>query len=145
MPKRRIGTVPSHTMWTETTVKAIDAYQAKHNIPSFSAAAETLVRLGLDQSPGEVVQPLIASVIRRELERVVELISYNVIGTGVAQRLAGAALLAHYRTTNPKTAEADYDAVKQAARSEAGRVFASANVITVLRDVLEAHDVSQAG
>jgi hypothetical protein len=45
MPKRRMGSRPIRTNWTAAAVTLIEAYQATHQIPSFSAAAETLVRM----------------------------------------------------------------------------------------------------
>ena len=43
------------------TIALIDAYQVQHQIPSFSAAAEALVRLGLQQSPTEIITPIVTS------------------------------------------------------------------------------------
>ena len=48
MPKRRMGTIPQRVRLTQQTSDRIDAYQVQHNIPSFSATIETLVRLGLE-------------------------------------------------------------------------------------------------
>src|SRR5206468_3346788 len=92
--QRRTGVRPHRTLWTTEAVHLIDAYQEHHQIPSFSAAAETLVRLGLQQSPIEVVTPIITSAVRqsihRELERLIKLQLYTAIEAGIGQRLAGA-------------------------------------------------------
>ncbi|GAC1386271.1 MAG: hypothetical protein NVSMB42_06680 [Herpetosiphon sp.] len=117
MTKRRMGTVPHRIFWSPTVAERIEAYQAKHQIPSFSAAAEALVRIGLEQSPGEVLAPIIASTIRRELtlgmDRLVKLLLYDIVETGVAQRLAGAALLdiGRLKQDDPQR----YEQIKQAA------------------------------
>src|SRR5688572_23452950 len=96
MPKRRMGTRPQHTYWTPEGIAMIEAYQAKHRIPSFSAAAETLVRLGLDKSPGEILEPIIVSTIRqavhRELERLVRVQIHTALEAGMARQFAAAAL-----------------------------------------------------
>lgn len=78
------------------TSDRIDDYQERHQIPSFSAAIETLVRIGLEQSPGEILAPIIASTVRREvtrsMERLIKLQLYTAIEAGIGQRLAGAAV-----------------------------------------------------
>ncbi len=96
MAERRRGTIPQRVRLTQQTSERIDDYQERHQIPSFSAAIETLVRIGLEQSPGEILVPIIASTVRREvtrsMERLIKLQLYTAIEAGIGQRLAGAAV-----------------------------------------------------
>src|SRR5687768_2969916 len=123
--QRRPGTVPRHTYWSQAIIPRIDAYQARHQIPSFSAAAETLVRLGLEQSPSEVIAPIVVSTLRHELnrhlERLIKLVVYDIIETGVTQRLAGAALrdIGWLKRDDPDR----YDSIKAAAIVDARRML----------------------
>ena len=137
MSKRRIGTRPHKTFWTQETVLRIEAYQAQHQIPSFSATAETLVRMGLEQSPAEILAPIIVSTMRQEfnrhIERVIKLIVYDIIETGVAQRLAGAAVrdIGRLKQDDPER----YDKIKAAAITDARRTLARANIERVLQEL----------
>ncbi len=137
MARRRKGTVPHRTMWTLETVERIEAYQAQHRIPSFSATAETLVRMGLEQSPSEIIAPIIVSTLRqefsRQMERVVKLIVYDIIETGVAQRLAGAAVrdIGRLKQDDPER----YDRIKAAALTDARRTLARTNIERVLQEL----------
>ncbi|MBA3948215.1 MAG: hypothetical protein H0X37_27145 [Herpetosiphonaceae bacterium] len=144
MTKRRVGTAPHRTFWTTETVQAIETYQAQHQIPSFSAAAETLVRLGLNQSPAEVLTPIIVSTVRREfavgMERIVRLLVYDIIETGVAQRLAGAAVYHLYEQTEPRSGPEKYDLVKQQIRDDAYRTFSRAKISTTLDELAAVND-----
>ncbi len=137
MARRRKGTVPHRTMWTLDTVERIEAYQAQHRIPSFSATAETLVRMGLERSPAEIIAPIIVSTIRqefsRQMERVVKLIVYDIIETGVAQRLAGAAVrdIGRLKQDDPER----YDRIKAAALTDARRTLSRTNIERVLQEL----------
>jgi len=124
-------------MWTLDTVQLIEAYQARHRIPSFSATAETLVRMGLEQSPAEILAPIIVSTMRQEfsrhIERVIKLIVYDIIETGVAQRLAGVAVrdIGRLKQDDPER----YDKIKAAAITDARRTLARANIERVLQEL----------
>jgi hypothetical protein len=137
MVKRRTGSRPHKTMWTLDTVQRIDAYQAQHQIPSFSATAETLVRMGLEHSPAEIIAPIIVSTIRqefsRQIERVIQLIVYDIIETGVAQRLAGAAVrdIGRLKQDDPER----YDRIKAAAITDARRTLARTHIDQVIREL----------
>ena len=137
MAKRRKGTIPQRIMLTQTTVDRIDAYQAKHQIRSFSAAAETVLRIGLEESPAEILAPIIVSTMRQEfsrhIERVIKLIVYDIIETGVAQRLAGAALrdIGRLKHDDPER----YEKIKAAAITDARRTLARANIERVLQEL----------
>ena len=152
MAKRRKGTIPQHIMLTQATVDRIDAYQEQHQIRSFSAATETLLRLGLEQSPAEILAPIIVSTLRQEfnrhIERVVKLIVYDIIETGVAQRLAGAAVrdIGRLKNDDPER----YDRIKQAAITDARRTLARTHIDQVLRELYgdresELHHAGQDG
>src|ERR687885_2136426 len=137
MTKRRMGTRPHHTFWTPEGIALIEAYQAQHHIPSFSATAETLVRMGVERSPAEILEPIIVSTLRHELakhlDRLVNLIVYDIIETGVAQRLAGAAVrdLGRLKQDDP----ARYDRIKAAALTDARRTLARTNIERVLQEL----------
>jgi hypothetical protein len=124
-------------MWTLDTVERIEAYQAQHQIPSFSATAETLVRMGLEQSPAEIVAPIIVSTMRQEFnrhfERVIKLLVYDIIETGMARRLAGAAVrdVGRLKHDDPER----YDKIKEAAWKEARQMLARTTIEQVLRDL----------
>ncbi len=152
MTKRRMGTRPHKTFWTQATVQRIEAYQAQHQIPSFSAAAETLARMGLEQSPAEILAPIIVSTMRQEfsrkVERMVKLIVYDIIETGVAQRLAGAAVrdIGRLKNDDPER----YERIKQAAITDARRTLARTHIDQVLRELYgdresELHHAGQDG
>jgi hypothetical protein len=82
---------------------------------SFSAALETLARVGLGQSPQEAIAPVLVSTVRREtqqqMHRLAALYAATAIEAGVASRPSGAAL----RTLRPQ----EYEKIKQAARLDA--------------------------
>ena len=137
MAKRRMGTIPQRVRLTQQTSDRIDAYQQQHNILSFSATIETLVRMGLEQSPGEILAPIIVSTMRQEFnrhfERVIKLLVYDIIETGMARRLAGAAVrdVGRLKQDDPER----YDKIKTAAWTEARQMLARTNIEQVLRDL----------
>ncbi len=137
MAQRRKGTLPQRVRLTQQTTDFIDAYQEQHRIPSFSATVETLVRMGLEQSPAEILAPIIVSTMRQEfnrhIERVIKLIVYDIIETGVAQRLAGAAVrdIGRLKQDDPER----YDKIKAAAITDARRTLARANIERVLQEL----------
>ena len=137
MTKRRMGTRPHKTFWTAEAVALIEAYQAQHQIASFSAAAETLVRLGLQQSPTEVMTPVVATAIRKtihsELERLIKLQLYTAVEAGIARRLAGAAVLDIGRVKHDNPAR--HEAIKEAAIADTRRRLARDNIGQVVADV----------
>ncbi len=144
MTKRRMGTVPRRIFWTPQLAARIEAYQAAQQIPSFSAAAEALVRLGLEQSPTEVITPIIESAVRREfatgIGRIARLLVYNTIETGVAQRMAGAAVYHLYEQAEPRGGPEKYDMVKQEIRDDAYRTFSRATISRTLDELAAVGD-----
>ncbi|MBA3947244.1 MAG: hypothetical protein H0X37_22130 [Herpetosiphonaceae bacterium] len=139
MPKRRMGTIPHRTMWTVDVMQAIETYQVKHQISSFSAAAETLVRMGLAQSPAEILTPIIVSTVRSEwtagMERIVRLLLYNIVETGMASRLAGAAVYHLYAQDDPHHGPHTYDRVKAQIRDDAYRTFSRAKISATMQEL----------
>src|SRR5918997_4519647 len=137
MVKRRKGTIPQRIMLTQATVDRIDAYQAQHQIPSFSAAAETLLRIGLDESPAEILAPIIVSTLRaavhRELQRLIQLQLYTAIEAGVAQRFAAAAVrdIGRLKHDDPER----YDNIKAAAIADTRRRLLRDNIGKVVADL----------
>jgi hypothetical protein len=137
MAQRRKGTLPQRVRLTQQTVDLIDAYQEQHHIPSFSATVETLIRMGLERSPAEIIAPIIVSTFRQEfnrhIERVVKLIVYDIIETGVAQRLAGAAVrdIGRLKQDDPDR----YDRVKRAAITDVRRTLARTHIGQILGEL----------
>ena len=151
MTKRRMGTRPHKTFWIAEGTALIEAYQAQHHIPSFSAAAETLVRLGLQQSPTEVITPVVATAIRKtihtELERLIKLQIYAIVEAGIAQRFAAAAVrdLGRLKHDDPERYEnikaaAIADTRRQLARNNIGRVVADLYAALMAADALPGGD-----
>src|SRR5919199_4704909 len=134
MAKRRKGTIPQRIMLTQATVDRIDAYQAQHQIRSFSAAAETLLRIGLEESPAEIVAPIIVSTLRaalhRELQRLIQLQIYTALEAGVGQRFAAAAVrdIGRLKHDDPER----YDHIKAAAIADTRRRLARDNIGRVI-------------
>ena len=151
MAKRRKGTSPHRIMLTQATVDCIDAYQEQHRIPSFSATVETLVRMGLERSPAEILAPIISTMrqeFNRQINRVINLIIYDIVETGMARRLAGAAVrdIGRLKQDDPER----YDRIKQAAITDARRTLARTHIDQVLRELYgnregELHHAGQDG
>ena len=140
MTKRRMGTRPHKTFWTAEGTALIEAYQAQHQISSFSAAAEALVRLGLQQSPTEVLTPVVATAVRKtihtELERLIKLQIYAILEAGIAQRFAAAAVrdIGRLKQDDPER----YDNIKAAAIADTRRQLARNNIGRVVADLYAA-------
>lgn len=99
---------------TDETRGAVQEWADAQGI-SFSAALESLARLGLGQQPELALAPALVSLVRRELQqqahRLASLYASTAIEAGVTARLVGATL----RTLR----EADYEQIKRAARIDA--------------------------
>lgn len=140
MTKRRMGTRPHRTFWTAETVARIEAYQQQQQLPSFSATAETLVRLGLAQTRLEVITPIIASVVRhtlhQELERLIRLQLYTAVDAGMAQRFAAAAVrdVGRLKGDPPER----YQQLKAAVRADTRRRLARDRIAEVIDDLYTA-------
>ncbi len=139
MTKRRMGTRPHKTFWTAEGIALIEAYQAEHQIASFSGAAEALVRLGLQQSPTEVITPVVATAIRKtihsQLERLIRLQLYTAVEAGVAQRFAAAAVrdLGRLKQDDPER----FHQIKAAAIADARRRLARDTIGQVVADLYQ--------
>ena len=111
MPHRRQGTIGLCVRVTQDGREEVRAWAEAHGV-SFSAALESLARLGLGQSVEEALAPALVSVVRvevqRQLHRLAALIAANAIEAGMAARMSGASL----RALRPL----DYEAIKRAAR-----------------------------
>jgi hypothetical protein len=134
MAKRRMGTIPRRTYWTPGAVELIERYQEQQHLASFSAAAETLVRLGLQQSPAEIITPAVTSAVRAtvraELNRMARLHVFTAIDAGAAFRMASAVL----RHVVPARYEAIRQDVLNDARRAVGREHLRDTVAGVLPD-----------
>lgn len=111
MVSRRQHTTRKHIRLTSEGQAAVQAWADQRGV-SFSAALESLARLGLGKSSDEALAPALVSVVRhevqRQMHRLASLLASNAIEAGVSARLSGAAL----KALRPK----DYDAIKRAAR-----------------------------
>jgi hypothetical protein len=138
-PIRRKGTRRQHTRWTPEALALIDAYQAQHHLPSFSAAAETLVRLGLQQSPAEIITPIIASAVReavhRELDRLIRVQIYTAIEVGMTYRFAAATArdVGRLKDDPPER----YQRLKAFVRSDTRRRIAQGQIGRLLNDLVQ--------
>src|SRR5918998_5042296 len=137
MAQRRKGTLPQRVRLTQQTTDLIDAYQEQHQIPSFSATVEVLVRQGLAQSPAEILAPIIVSTLRtavhRELQRLIQLQLYTAIEAGVGQRFAAAAVRDIGRLKHD--APERYDNIKAAAIADTRRRLLGDNIAKVVADL----------
>jgi hypothetical protein len=108
--------------------------QEQQHLASFSAAAETLVRLGLQQSPTEIITPAVTSAVRAtvraELNRMARLHVFTAIDAGIAWRLAGAVL----QHVVPARAAALTEGIMNEARRAVGREHLRDAVAGVLPD-----------
>ena len=120
--------------------QAIQAW-ADTNHVSFSAAIETLARLGLGQAPEEALAPALVSTLRREIQqqfhRYASLLAALALESGVTTRLAGAALVA----LRPK----QYEAIKRAARIDAVQALRRREALAELATVPEPQGESTRG
>ena len=136
MAKRRLGTIPQRVRLTQQTVDRVDAYQEQHNIPSFSATVETLLRIGLEQSPAEVLVPIIVSTMQQEfrvqVDRLVKLLVYDIIETGIARRMAAAAVRDVGRLKNDDPDR--YFKILDAAQDDARKMLARTKISKVLEE-----------
>ena len=114
--KRRRGTIEKKIRLTSEGLDAVGQWANQNNV-SFSAAIETLARLGLEEPAATALTPALADTIRREVGDVKNQLATRILYTGkergVAARLAGTAL----HILQPEHA----DAFEQQARVDAGR------------------------
>src|SRR3712207_6372808 len=136
--RRRPSTVPHRTYWSRDIIPLIDAYQAQHHIESFSAAAEALVRLGLQQSPTEIITPIIANAVRqavhRELDRLIRVQIYTAIEVGMTYRFAAATArdVGRLKDDPPER----YQRLKALVRADTRRRIAQGQIGALLNDLL---------
>src|SRR3984893_8511643 len=127
MPQRRQHTTRKHIRLTRGGQEAIQSWADGRGI-SFSAALESLARIGLGQPIDEALAPALVSIVRveiqRQMHRLASLLAANAIEAGVSARLSGAAL----RALRPK----DYDAIKRAARIDTGHSLRRRNALLEL-------------
>ena len=123
------STAPKKVWLTNATREQVQAW-ADAQGTSFSAALETLARIGLGQAPQDAVAPALVSVVRREvqqqLHRLASLYAATAIDAGVASRLAGAAVLA----LRPQ----QYEAIKRAARIDTVHTLRRRNALDELAE-----------
>jgi hypothetical protein len=122
-----VTTAPKYIWLTDAGRQAIQAWADRQGV-SFSAAIETLARLGLQQAPEEALAPALVSVVRREiaqqLHRLASLTAASALDAGIAARMASAAL----KQQRPD----EYEAIKQAARLDAVAALRRRKVLEAL-------------
>jgi hypothetical protein len=103
-----------HVYLSEEARAGVQAWAAREGV-SFSAALETLVRLGLGEDPRDAWSPVLTAkligAVRAELGRHRALLAATALDAGITLRMASAAA----RTLRPK----DYPRMKRLARLEA--------------------------
>src|SRR5262249_33804450 len=137
------GTLPKKIRLTREGHDLIEAW-AQVNDVSFSAAIETLARIGMGQATTEAIAPAVVSTMRRELaktyDRIIRLTLYATIEAGIASRLAGSALLQQLKTPEGKADLAKYDQIKRAARTDARRSLAQARIGKLIEELFRDGD-----
>jgi hypothetical protein len=138
MVPRRQHTTRKHIRLTHEGQAAVQAWADQRGI-SFSAAVETLARVGLGQSIDEAIAPALVSVVRhevqRQMHRLASLMAANAIEAGVNARLSGAIL----RGLRPK----DYEAIKRAARLDTVHSLRRRNALKEISEPEDAHGDSE--
>jgi hypothetical protein len=113
--KRRQNTIPKKIRLTEDALELIDAW-AKENEVSFSAAIESLARLGMGQDASMAMIPVLVSVTRREIAknytRLVRLMLFSIYESGTAARFGAATA----KALKPTVYDQLRDAVQKDAR-----------------------------
>lgn len=91
MTKRRQNTIDRHIWLTKETNEALIRWAEEQGC-SFSAAVESLARLGLGQEPATAFAPLLVSVIRGAIlsqqAALIKVISHGAMEAAIASRLA---------------------------------------------------------
>jgi hypothetical protein len=141
---RRVGTIPKEIRLTEEGLQAVQAWADQQGM-SFSAAIETLARLGLGQAPQDAMLPAVVSVIRREIgsnyDRIIKLILYNIIESGIAARMASAGVKTLWERLVPLASEDEprrgrqYPEVLAQAKKDARRTLGRAKISKVIEEV----------
>jgi len=100
---------------------------------SFSGAIESLARIGVGQAIDDALAPAILSSIRQELgrshARLVRLILYGIIETGIASRMAAAAVT-YQRQDQPGV----YEDIRTQARRAAQRNIERSTMAQVIKE-----------
>ncbi len=134
-----VKTAPKYIWLTDGGRQAIQAWADRQGV-SFSAAIETLARLGLAQAPEEAVAPALISVVRREiagqLHRLASLTAAAALEAGIAARMASAAI--------KRQRPSEYEAIKQAVRLDAARALRRRRVLEALGVEAEADERTDA-
>jgi hypothetical protein len=112
--RRRTGTVDKTVWLSDETITAVQSWAAAEGC-SFSAAVETLTRLGLRQAPAEAVAPLLVSAVREEIRRqghrAASLLATCALDAATASRMCNVIL----RTVDREKGSAVSQAVRKAA------------------------------
>jgi hypothetical protein len=133
--QRRRGTIEKKIRLTPETYEAVEQWATENGV-SYSAAVDTLCRLGLGQSPAEAVAPVVVSSIRREIastyDRIIRLTLFNIIESGIASRMASVAV----RELKP----GQYEAIRKAAIIDARRSIAKARIGKLIEELYQDGD-----
>jgi hypothetical protein len=109
-----VTTRPKHVCLTDATRAAVQAWADREGV-TFSAALETLARLGLQQDPRDAWGPALAAkvvgAVRADLGRYRALLAATALDAGITLRVASAAT----KALRPK----EYPEIKRLARLEA--------------------------
>ncbi|HET8630119.1 MAG TPA: hypothetical protein VFL91_22075 [Thermomicrobiales bacterium] len=93
LSKRRPGTVTKNVKLAAETIAAVQAW-ADGQGTTFSAALDTLVRIGLGEAPATAVAPALVGAVRREVQRqghrLASLMAACAVDAGTGMRLGNA-------------------------------------------------------
>lgn len=131
--ERRRNTIPKKIRLTEEAYAAIEQWSVENDV-SFSAAIETLARLGLGQPASEALAPTIVSSVRREIgkgyDRLARLLLFNIVESGIGSRAALSSMSVLFKDDPAK-----YARLKQAVQTDARRNVARSNISRVIKDL----------
>ena len=129
MQRRRVS-IEKKIRLTSDTSDAVEHWATRNGV-SYSAAVDTLCRLGLGQPPAEAIAPVVVSSIRREItstyDRVIRLTLFNIIESGIASRMASVAV----RELKP----GQYEAIRKAVLIDARRSIAKARIGKLIEEL----------
>ncbi len=132
--RRAESTAPKRIWLTEDGRDQIQAWADEHGM-SFSAAIETLAKLGMGEATEVALAPAILSIIRQELgsshARLVRLILYGIIEAGIANRMASAAVK-YQRQDEPGV----YEDIRSQARLAAKRNIERGTMAQVIKEIM---------
>lgn len=133
--ERRKHTIKKNVRLTEQGIADIQAWATTHGL-SFSAALETLSKLGMDKDLNEALLPAVLSLTRRTIQgeyaRLVRLVVYGIVESGYAARMSSAAVRQLVKDTDL------FLTIRSSARTDARKNMSRGKIRDVMGEI--AHD-----